>query len=77
MPPPLGGSPAARSLQRGAQGLGPGRGSPPSLLVLGFQRAGGHDHPLLQVRRLRPLALALILSLYLKDKKLNYFFLFL
>ena len=61
--------PAART-----QGLGPGRGSPPSLLIPGFQGAGGHDHPKLQVRRLRPLALVLILSIYLKKKKLNIFF---
>ena len=74
MPPSTGRVPAARSPQLGAQGLRPGRGSPLCLLVLSFQGAGGHDHPKLQVRRLRPLALVLILSLYLKKKKLNIFF---
>lgn len=59
--------------QRGAQGLGQG-GVPFVPAPPGFSGGWGHDHPKLQVRRLRPLALVLILSLYSKKKSLNFFF---
>ena len=62
MPPSNG-----RVPQRGAQGLG--QGGIPFVPPPGFSGGWEHDHPKLQVRRLRPLALVLILSLYFKKKK--------